>query len=193
MARRLLHVASFAAALALVCAGGAASYPKTIQWSRLGPLHAGGPPWGNDSLLLPRRLKLLGLHALPAEGTAEHIHAHLDLYVRGHKVTVPALVGIDVQDQFITELHTHDTTGIIHIESPQVTQFTLGQFFGEWGVKLTSRCVGSVCGAVHWWVDGKPRSGDPASLVLRPHQEIAVAAGPPPFRVPKSYAFPFGY
>jgi hypothetical protein len=175
--------------LALVLAAGASA---SIDWAKLGPLQTGKPPWRNDSQTLPRRIAALGLHALGQEGAAMHIHQHLDLYVGGRHVTVPAAIGIDFQQQFITEVHTHDTSGVIHVESPTVRPFTLGQFFGEWGVKLTSHCVGRYCGHVRWWVNGHERHGDPASLVLRGHQEIAVAAGPPPFQVPRSYAFPFG-
>ncbi|MES1247057.1 MAG: hypothetical protein ABUS54_05215 [Actinomycetota bacterium] len=154
---------------------------------------AAAPRWPNHSSTLGNRVDALGLHALPSEGAAEHIHAHLDVYVDGQRVTVPALVGIDVPDQFITELHTHDTTGIIHIESPDVRPFTLGQFFGEWNEPLSAKRLGSVSGAVHWWVNGKARTGDPAKLVLKAHAEIALAVGALPKRVPASYRFPFGY
>ena len=73
-----------------------------------------------------------------------HIHQHLDIYVNGKKVTVPALVGIDTAGQFLTQLHTHDTTGILHVESPTKRSFRLGEFFGEWGVRLTSTCLGTL-------------------------------------------------
>jgi hypothetical protein len=171
----------------------AASAAASIDWSKLGPLQSGKVPWGNDSNTLSRRLHPLGLHALPQEGVALHIHQHLDVYVAGRRVTVPAEIGIDVAQQFITEIHTHDASGIVHVESPKVRRFTLGQVFGEWGVKLTSQCVGRYCGSVHWWVNGRAMHGDPSSLVLRSHQEIVVAAGPRPFQVPRSYAFPLGY
>jgi hypothetical protein len=90
-------------------------------------------------------------------------------------------------------VHTHDTTGIIHVESPKLRTFRLGQLFAEWGVKLTSSCVGRYCGSVRWWVNGKARRGDPAQLALASHQEIVVATGRLPKRVPRSYAFPAGY
>jgi hypothetical protein len=181
MARSVIHRTFFFLAAAAVCAtAAAAAPPKTIPWAKL----AGKP--------LAKRLSALHLHALGQEGQAEHIHAHLDLYVKGRRIQVPADIGIDVRQQFITELHTHDTTGVIHIESPVVTTFSLGQLFGEWGVKLTSRCVGPYCGAVHWWVNGKAKHGDPAAHVLRAHEEIVVAEGAAPFVVPKTYAFPLG-
>jgi hypothetical protein len=181
MARSVVHRTFFFLAAAAVCASAAAAAPpKTIPWSTL----AGKP--------LAKRLPALRLHALGQEGQAEHIHAHLDLYVKGKRIQVPANIGIDFQQQFITELHTHDATGVIHIESPKVTTFSLGQLFGEWGVKLTSRCVGPYCGSVRWWVNGKAKHGDPAAHVLRAHEEIVVAEGAPPFVVPKVYAFPPG-
>lgn len=126
------------------------------------------------------------------EGAALHIHEHLDLYVNGRKVTVPALVGIDPGAGFLTELHTHDPSGIIHVESPVRRPFTLGQFFCEWGVKLTATCLGRYQGRLSWWVNGTRMHGNPAQLLLQQHQEIVIAAGEPPHSVPTSYSFPAG-
>src|SRR5436853_12497 len=61
------------ALLALVCAAGAAGASASIDWSMLGPLQSGPPPWGNDSNTLSRRLPAIGLHALGQEGAALHI------------------------------------------------------------------------------------------------------------------------
>src|SRR3954462_12267872 len=88
----------------------AASAAASIDWSKLGRLQTHKAPWGNDSNTLPRRLHALGLHALPQEGVALHIHQPLDLYVAGGRVTVPSAIGIDIPRQFITEVHTHDTS-----------------------------------------------------------------------------------
>lgn len=121
-----------------------------------------------------------------------HHHEHLDLYVNGHKVTVPASVGIDQPAGFLTELHTHDASGIIHVESPVQRSFTLGQFFCEWGVKLNQTCLGPYRGQLAWWVNRRRMHGNPALLPLRQHQEIVIAAGPPPTTVPTSYDFPPG-
>jgi hypothetical protein len=178
-------------ALTLTRSSSAGSAPRAIPWSQLGALQTGPPPWNNGVGRLTGRLAPLGLHALGAEGTVLHIHQHLDLYVNGKRVTVPALIGI-YDNSYITEVHVHDTTGVIHIESPTRRTFTLGQLFGEWGVKLTASCVGRYCGHVKWWVNGKRMTGDPAALGLKPHQEIAIAAGRPPLVVPRSYAFPQG-
>jgi hypothetical protein len=169
----------------------ASSTPTAIKWSQLGQLQTGPPPWNNGVGGLTDRLAPLGLNALGSEGTVLHIHQHLDLYVNGKHVTLPALIGI-YDNSYLTEVHVHDTSGVIHVESPTNRTFTLGQLFGEWGVKLTASCVGSYCGHLKWWVNGKPMTGNPAALNLKAHQEIAIAAGPPPLVVPKSYKFPSG-
>ncbi len=182
-------LAAVVLALVLTPYGSASPAPRPIPWAKLGPLQNGPPPWNNGVASLTRRLKLLGLTALGAEGSVEHIHQHLDLYVNGKKVQLPPFVGIN-DNSYITEVHVHDTSGVIHIESPTNDAFTLGQLFGEWGVKLTTSCVGRYCGHVKWWVNGARRTGDPAGLGLRSHQEIVIAAGPPPLVIPRSYPFP---
>ncbi|HET8607362.1 MAG TPA: hypothetical protein VFL66_10075 [Gaiellaceae bacterium] len=189
--RRLLLALLGAAVLAPVAAAAA---PPRVDFARLPGLQQGPPPWDNGTRTLPGRLPHLRLDALSEEQLAFHIHQHLDLWVNGRKVTVPAQIGIDLFtfQPFITELHTHDTTGIIHVESAKRVPYTLGQLFGEWGVRLDASHVGRYRGTVRWWVNGTRRDGDPASLVLASHQEIAVALGRKPAHVPGGYAFPPG-
>jgi hypothetical protein len=153
-----------------------------------------GPPWNNGANQLSARLKAIGLPPLPQEGTVIHIHQHLDLYVDSKKVTVPALVGIGESggQPFFSDLHTHDPTGILHVESPTEAQFTLGQFFAVWGVPLSADGIGSLKGPVHAWVGGKPLNGDPTRIILASHQEIVLAYGAAPKKIPSTYEFPQG-
>lgn len=183
-------VIAFAAGVVLFTCAGAEAAP--VPWSQLPGLHQGAPPWTYQMSQLPDRLQLIGLEALSAEGTLLHIHQHLDLYVNGKHLVLPAGVGI-YANSFITEVHTHDTSGIIHVESPSLRRFRLGQLFAEWGVKLTANCVGRYCGSVRWWLNGRQMHGDPGQLALRSHQEIVVTAGKLPARIPSSYMFPAGY
>jgi len=155
-------------------------------------------PWPANGHLLRPRLAALGLPALAREGTALHIHAHLDVFVNGRRVVVPAGIGIDPAGHFISPLHTHDATGIIHVESPTVRTFTLGEFFGVWGVRFGNGCLGSYCRrngrALRVFVDGR-RAERPALVPLRQHEEIVVAFGTRrqlPRPVPTRYAFPPG-
>jgi hypothetical protein len=144
---------------------------------------------------LPDRLDPVGVHALSNEGQVLHIHQHLDLLIDGKPVIVPSGIGINQIARFISPLHTHDTNGVIHIESDQVRDFTLGQFFDVWGVRLTKDCIGGYCAKgsnkLRLFANGKLVSGDPRSLVLAEHQEIFVVYGPlaPEVAVPSTYQF----
>jgi hypothetical protein len=140
-----------------------------------------------------------GLSMLSEEGTALHIHTHLDVFVDGSPVQVPADIGIDEARPAISALHTHDTTGVIHVESPSKTAtFTLGQFFTEWQVPLSAdRLGGLTVDATHHlkvYVNGTLRAGDPAAIVLAAHDEIAVIYGTDAqnVNVPMSYRWTNG-
>jgi hypothetical protein len=122
-----------------------------------------------------------GLPMLGEEGSALHIHAHLDIFVDGKAVEVPPDIGIDEAKHQISPLHTHDPSGVIHVESPTQAEFTLGQFFSEWQVKLTADQLGGLradgTNLLKVYVNGKPYTGSPGSVVLHPHDEIAVVYG----------------
>ena len=48
-----------------------------------------------------------------------HIHAHLDVFIDGAARTVPAMIGILPVQKCLYWMHTHDESGIIHIEAPK--------------------------------------------------------------------------
>jgi succinate dehydrogenase/fumarate reductase flavoprotein subunit len=124
-----------------------------------------------------------------------HYHAHLDVIVDGQQITVPEYIGIDENAQTITALHTHDTTGILHIEAAEDVPFKLGQAFTEWGQPLTGTQVGPVAlgpdKALKLIVNGKEVGGDPAQYVLKAHDEVVVWVGAKDAtpQVPSSYPF----
>jgi hypothetical protein len=202
MATRLwLALGVLAAAVAVVAAivvsavGGSPS-PAALPPAQLAGQLDGPAPWPRNVGDLGARLDELGLPALAFEGTTLHIHQHLDLYVDGRRVTVPGNIGIEEAQGFISPLHTHDDSGVIHVESPDVRTFTLGELFGVWGVRLTPRCLGGYCaaGAKKLWVfaDGLRFSGDPRLLPLNAHEEIVVAYGTQahlPNPIPAQYEF----
>jgi hypothetical protein len=158
----------------------------------------GMPPWP----LPPDPVagaRAAGLAIGPLEGTAKHFHAHLDVLVNGKKVPVAANLGIATSGQQLAELHTHDDTGVLHIEAPTTNKrYTLGQVFDEWNVQLTPTAVGGLkADAAHTltaYVDGKPQTGDPAAIELTAHREIALVYGPKgqKVQVPSSYKFAQG-
>jgi hypothetical protein len=139
-----------------------------------------------------------GLPMLGQEMLAVHYHAHLDVLVRGQTITVPAHIGIDEVRQRISALHTHDTSGVVHIESAQDIPYTLGQLFTEWGQPLTTSQVGPVHvqtgEQVRVYRNGTLVSGDPAALKFAAHDEIVVWLGPASQQpqVPTGYSFPNG-
>jgi hypothetical protein len=129
-------------------------------------------------------LPIDGIHCDAAEGSVEHVHVQLQLYARGRAVTVPAQIGIPQSGTCLYWLHTHDTAGYIHIESPVRRTFTLGQFFDIWGPDLSWNRAGSVAAShgshLSVWVNGVAwRGRDPRDIVLRDHETIVIQSGPP--------------
>jgi hypothetical protein len=144
-------------------------------------------PWPPEYAHLNDRLQPLNLNALSQEALAYHIHQHLDIYLDGSPISVPALIGIN-DSAYLTELHTHDASGIIHVESESATKhYTLGSFFAEWGVFLSKNCVGSYCNGYSWYLDGKKQRTPLWQLLLKPHQEIVIAIGKPPKKIRSTY------
>ena len=67
----------------------------------------------------------------------------------------------------------------------------LGEFFVEWDVALTRTCVGTYCHLAHThvYVNGKPFTGDPRTITLTDHKEIAIVIGTPPKKIPATANF----
>ena len=136
----------------------------------------GPPPW-NPPADPTAAMRAAGLQPLTAEGTVQHTHTELQVWYQGGRVTVPASIGIDTTGGTLSAIHTHDASGIVHVESPVPATFTLGQFFTEWGVSLAGAAA---------WVDGIA-APDPSAIVLGDRQFIVVAWGAPPQPIPASY------
>jgi hypothetical protein len=167
-----------------------ASQASVASYNRLPGIRKTKAPWPPEYQFLADRLLPLGLTTLPQEAVNTHYHSHLDIFVDGKKVTVPALIGINVGAQYLTQLHTHDTRGVIHVESPKANDhYTLGQFVAEWGVFLNGRCIGSYCNGLKWYLNGKRHVGNPQRYTLQSHDEIAIVVGKPPAKIPSKYQF----
>ena len=142
-----------------------------------------------------------GIEGSSREMLQVHVHAHLSLFLKGEQIAIPYGIGIvrpfQVNNGFVGMgsgiywLHTHDATGIIHVESPDNRTYTLGQFFDIWGQTLNAHEVAGLKGAVRAYVDGKRYSGDPRDIVLSAHTQITLEVGAP-FVPPPVYAFPAG-
>jgi hypothetical protein len=148
--------------------------------------------------------------------TAEEVgdffaETHLDLFIDGQAQTIPAGVGINIVDSSlyigsrygartyvvggtcpnpcISPLHTHDVGGFIIQDSTQPFDATLGQFFQEWGVKLSADCLQDRCapGSVSAYVNGQKVDGDPSAIKLADGTEIALVVGKAPSKIPDKF------
>lgn len=173
--------------------GSSPSAPATAEpntYNSLPGIRKTKAPWPPEVAHLQDRLAPLGLNSLQQEALTYHIHQHLDIFLNGKKITLPQCIGIYGCYQnfaFITELHTHRTDGVIHVEAPSNKHYTLGTFFAEWGVFLSKKCIGGYCQGYKWYVNGKPQAGPAYALNLEPHEEIAIVIGKPPAKIPSTY------
>ena len=140
---------------------------------------------------------------LGSEPTTLHVHPYLQIKISGQSVTIPAYVGITTTylgGQCFEPLHTHDASGIIHVEAGDVnSQYTLGDFFKIWAntygsVQLSDGAhpivfnntdiLGFTAGSgnrVTLIVDGtNSTSRDYASLVLKMYDYCTAAKGSVP-------------
>jgi hypothetical protein len=216
----ILPLLIFVSSLALAIAGcggdegGTAKPPGGAARAKRQPRPAQGEAkvlWRAPDNALERTVEA-GLAPERKEFLIHHVHAHLDVFLDGQPVAVPAGIGINIDDPgvkrfeepdgsfsyggidpacrkaCISPLHTHDRTGILHTESKTPKPNTLGQFFTEWGVRLSEACVGKYCDPkpVAFYVNGKPYEDDPRAIQLTDGKEIAIVIGTPPAKIPKT-------
>ena len=106
-------------------------------------LNTGPAPWPNPDNVADR-IEAAGLPSSSTESLTVHYHSHVDIFVDGKSEPVASSIGREDQSLF-SPLHTHATSGLIHIEAPEEEDFTVGMLFTEWGVRLTNDCIGGYC------------------------------------------------
>jgi len=177
--RRLLTILAGLTVLAIAGCGSGSDAPAGLTISGPG-LQTGKPPWRPEYAHLAERLHALGIP--PGGAEKFHIHAMLHVYVNGLLVPVPAEIGLDPAKHVESSLHTHDHTGIIHMEAAHPYNFTLGDFFGVWGVKLGPARLGGLTGyggdKLHFYLNGQPLT-NPAAHVLHNGDSIVIGYGTP--------------
>jgi hypothetical protein len=116
-----------------------------------------------------------------------HTHALLSIYKDGQRLASPGSIGRNASCEF--ELHTHEGTGTIHIESDTQKTFTLGQYFALWGQNLSAASVAGLPGAPTFYIIENETltklTTNPAEIALTPHKEILIITGTPPKEVPR--------
>lgn len=128
------------------------------------------------------------------EHTAVHLHSHLQILYKGNPASAPANIGSTATCLYW--LHTHDDSGIIHVEAPKEEakrEFTLGDFFTVWHQPLSRQQVATFEVApgeqMKVWVDGQAYTGDPAKIPLKSHAKIVIEIGPPFTEPPPDYTW----
>ena len=126
-----------------------------------------------------------GVPCNTGESIDYHVHSHLDVFVDGKSVEVPASIGIP---GCFYLLHTHSTDGIIHAESPVNRTFTLGQFMDIWAQTQPSSYndLGLSDKPVSAYVDGQ-QVADYKSIEIQSKREIVLIIGNAPISIPKEY------
>lgn len=141
----------------------------------------GMPPWAAPADPAPG-IRAAGVASAPMTGGGAHFHSHIDIRVNGRSVPVAANIGIDPKTGAMSELHTHDTSGLVHVESgAKDDRYVLGQLFTEWGVRLDATHLGGLTAGggrtLVAYVDGKRYRGDPARIELLGRRDIALLYG----------------
>src|SRR5437764_5110523 len=81
-------------------------------------------------------------------------------------------------------MHTHNGTGVVHIETATPTIYTLGQFFAEWGQPLSDNAIAGLPGKPTFYIIENETitqfTGDPQNITLDAHREILIVTGTPP-------------
>jgi hypothetical protein len=181
----------------------------TTRYAGSLPLNTGPAPWPFPDHEIERTVAA-GVPVYPSESLFYHVHAHLDVFVDGAPVIVPAGLGTSetlprtkyqghdivsaprhpCAQPCIAALPTHDDTGVLHTESDKQRTNTLGEVFGEWGVRFDGTCVGGYCSPqtpIAIYVNGTKVTTDPRQIALTDGKEIALVIGTPPATIPKSF------
>ena len=138
-----------------------------------------------------------GIQCAGMEYATLHVHPHLAIFYKGTQVVVPRLIGGAPTGNgggCLYWIHTHDETGIIHIESPVIAPegssgFTLGMLFDIWGQPLTRDEVAGLKGPVTAFVNGTKYDGDLRLIDLKAHNQVTLEVGTPVVP-PPNYVFP---
>ncbi len=134
---------------------------------------------------------------------AYHVHAWLGILNNGQQIAVPDGVGMyrlgpevngfENYAQCFYYIHTHDATGMIHVESPisaslLSAQYTLGNMLDIWGVSVDANDLGPYHGQVRAFIASAPGEsyavnyieyvGDVHNLLLGSHEAIWLQIGP---------------
>ncbi|HKE37945.1 MAG TPA: hypothetical protein VKB39_10950 [Candidatus Baltobacteraceae bacterium] len=144
---------------------------------------------------------------LPTMGNAYHVHVFLGIVYRGQLMAVPDTIGMKEPgpevDGFTNsakcfyEIHTHDASGIVHLEVAEPhplssVVFKLKHVLDVWGVQHGEKSFGPFKGKIHVYVGNPTALGQTTvsayapftgkhwtSIGLRSHEVIWIEIGKP--------------
>ncbi len=165
-----------------------------------------------------------GITCDPTSSNNYHVHFYVGLWVNGNQVAIPAGLGMQnpaaPQNGFINtascfyHIHTHDASGLIHVEDPNpanipITQslFTVKNLFDEWGITVNANQFGPYTGPVRVFTSGQIYRGgatgqitpasdltffgtDPNAVPIYSYEIVDIEVGPTfPSSLPNVYFY----
>jgi hypothetical protein len=124
--------------------------------------------------------EILNINLREHSNLALHIHPHLKIAINGEEYPIPPNIGISATGMRV--IHTHESDGNLHVESPVPHQFYLSDFFAIWGKRLTNECIFEYCsseGTLKFYVNGEESTlGPDIPLYDRDQIEVVYEAKP---------------
>jgi hypothetical protein len=128
-----------------------------------------------------------------------HIHVHITIYINGKPIAIPQNIGIAPDGSCFYWLHTHDATGVIHIEAPQQESgLAVDDFVAVWQGGFSALGFPPQLTVATGWkffANGKPfiSTGNAplhTEIVFHSHDAITLEYGSPNPPPDMFYAFP---
>ena len=119
-----------------------------------------------------------------------HLHSLISIYHNGKRLGFPGEVGrVNTGCNIAYELHMHDASGIVHMESEVAKTFKLGQWFALWQQPLSRDSVAGLAGPVRFYIIDNQTitryEGNPYDIPMLPHREVLIVTGAPMQVAPK--------
>jgi hypothetical protein len=150
--------------------------------------------WGNNSAVNGGQGEMID--GIPCREMVQtfHIHVHLTIALNGQLLQIPEFLGmVPATSTFggcFYQIHNHDLSGRVHVESPVPVNYVLGSFFKIWGQPLTRDNVGGITAMpIVFYVTEKDGTttifdGDPGTIALTSHRQITIQIGTPLTEIP---------
>jgi hypothetical protein len=132
-----------------------------------------------------------------------HVHVYIGIVDRGKQVALPHGIGMNEPGTPVNGftntancfyyLHTHDSSGIVHVEVPDQrplsdSAYSLGLVLHVWGLRLSKHRLGPIDGPLHVFVGNVPLKqttvssytrydGDANAIPLKSHEVIWLEFG----------------